>query len=155
MIQVGQKAPAFSLYNSNKELVELSMLQGKNVVLLFFPQAFTGTCTKELCFMRDHLHDYTDLNAEVCAISVDSVYTLHKWKELEGFNFQMLSDFNKEASVAYHSMYENFNPGMKGVSKRSAFVIDKEGIVQYAEVLDNAGEIPNLESVKTVLASLS
>lgn len=124
--------------------------------MLFFPMAFTSVCTVELCGMRDHLHDYTTLNAEVLAISVDSVFTLAKWKEMEGFNFTMLSDFNKEVSALYGSIYEKFGPGgsMAGVSKRSAFVIDAEGVVRYAEVLENAAEIPNLEAVKSCLQSL-
>lgn len=153
MIQIGQVAPDFTLYNTDKEQVTLSSFKGKKVVLLFFPLAFTGVCTEELCFMRDHLHEFTDLNAEVLAISIDTPHTLKKWKELENFNFQLLSDFNKVVSPLYDTMYETFAMGMKGVSKRSAFVIDSTGIVQYAEVLENAGEIPSLENVKTALAS--
>ena len=155
MIQVGQKAPDFALFNTEKQEIKLSELTGKNVVLLFFPMAFTGTCTTELCTMRDTLHDFTSLNASVYAISVDSPFTLKKWKDLESFNFDLLSDFNKEASNAYSSIYETFAMGLKGVSKRSAFVIDKEGIVRYAEVLENAGEIPSFENIQNTLNSLS
>ncbi len=156
-LQTGSPAPDFTLYSDAKEAVSLSSFRGKNVVLLFFPQAFTGVCTAELCSMRDHLHDYTSLNAEVLAISVDSIFTLKKWKDLENFNFTMLSDFNKEVSTAYDTIYAKFGPGgsMHGVSKRSAFVVDKNGILQYAEVLENAGEIPNLDAVKGCLANLS
>jgi glutaredoxin-dependent peroxiredoxin len=155
MIQPGQLAPDFSLYNTEKQAVTLSQLKGKNVVLLFVPHAFTGVCTKELCHMRDHLHDYTDLNAEIFGISVDSLHVLKKWKELEGFNFELLSDFNKETSTAYNSLYEVFGLGLKGVSKRSAFVIDKEGVIRYAEILDNPGEVPNFEDIKATLAGLN
>lgn len=155
MITTGQAAPDFTLYNTEKQPVMLSHHRGKNVLLLFFPLAFTGTCTIELCSMRDHLHEYTDLNAEVMAISVDSLHVLRKWKELEGFNFEMLSDFNKEVSTAYDTIYETFGQNMHGVSKRSAFVIDKEGIVRYAEVLDNASEVPNFENIKNTLATLN
>jgi peroxiredoxin len=154
-IEVGNPAPEFTLYNTEKQAVSLSHHRGKNVLLLFFPLAFTGTCTIELCSMRDHLHEYSDLNAEVFAISVDSLHVLRKWKELEGFNFEMLSDFNKEASNLYDTIYETFGQGMKGVSKRSAFVIDKDGIVRYAEVLDNAGDIPSFENIKDLLATLN
>jgi glutaredoxin-dependent peroxiredoxin len=116
MIQPGQIAPEFSLYNTEKQAIALSQLKGKNVLLLFVPHAFTGVCTKELCHMRDNLHEYTDLNAEIFGISVDSLHVLKKWKELEGFNFELLSDFNKETSTAYNSIYETFGLGLKGVS---------------------------------------
>lgn len=105
--------------------------------------------------MRDHLHEYTDLNAEVMAISVDSLHVLRKWKELEGFNFEMLSDFNKEVSTLYNTIYETFGLGMRGVSKRSAFIVDRDGIVRYAEVLENASEVPNFEAIKNTLAGLN
>jgi peroxiredoxin len=155
MIEVGQAAPDFTLYNTEKQPITLSHHRGKNVLLLFFPLAFTGTCTIELCSMRDHMHEYSDLNAEVIAISVDSLHVLRKWKELEHFNFEMLSDFNKEASNLYETIYETFGQNMHGVSKRSAFIIDKQGVLRYAEVLDNASEIPNFEHIQEVLASLN
>lgn len=154
MLQLGDKAPDFSLRASDKSLVKLSEHRGKNVVLLFFPFAFTGVCTKELCLMRDSLAQYNDLNAQILAISVDSPFTLAQWKEEQGFNFPLLSDFNKSVSKKYDSLYKEFALGLKGVSKRSAFVIDKKGIVRYAEVLENAGEIPNFDAVNDVLKSL-
>ncbi len=154
MITVGQTAPNFKLFNSEKQEIDLSSFLGKNVVLLFYPQAFTSVCTAELCDTRDNLKVYESLNAEILAISVDSVFTLDNWKQQQNFNFHLLSDFNKEVSTAYGSIYETFAFGMKGVSKRSAFVIDKAGVVQYAEVLENAGEMPNLEAVKASLQSL-
>jgi peroxiredoxin len=153
-LSIGQAAPNFTLFNDQKKEVSLSDFRGKNVVLLFVPQAFTGVCTAELCQMRDHYQDYTELNAEILSVSVDSVFTLEKWKKDEGFNFNLLSDFNKEVSRAYGSIYEDWIFGMKGVSKRSAFVIDKEGIIRYAEVLENPGEMPNLQAVKDTVASL-
>ena len=153
-IEVGAKAPNFKLRASDKSQVSLSDFKGKNVVLLFFPAAFTGVCTKELCSMRDSLHDYTKLDAQVVAISVDTIFTLEKWKSEENFNFPMLSDFNKTVSKKYGTLYKEFVFEMKGVSKRSAFVIDKKGIVRYAEVLENAGEIPNFDAVNKVLKSL-
>ncbi len=153
-IQIGKIAPDFTLFNSEKQEVTLSQYRGKSVVLLFYPQAFTGVCTTELCDIRDNLHAYSSLNAEVLAISVDSVFTLENWKQQQGFNFQMLSDFNKTVSTAYETIYETFAFGMKGVSKRSAFVVDSEGVLQYVEILDNAGEIPNLNKIKEVLATL-
>lgn len=154
MLQPGDPAPDFSLRASDKSLVTLKELRGKNVILLFFPFAFTGVCTKEMCMMRDSIADYEKLDAQVLAISVDSPYTLAQWKHEQGFNFPLLSDFNKTVSKKYHTLYKEFALGLKGVSKRSAFLIDTKGIIRYAEVLENAGEIPNLEAVKTTLAAL-
>jgi glutaredoxin-dependent peroxiredoxin len=154
-IQVGQKAPDFSLFDSDKNKVNLADFKGKNVVLLFFPQAFTGVCTKELCSVRDNIATYNNVNAQVLGISVDSIFTLAKFKEEQGYNFPLLSDFNKDISTAYDSLYDSFVFDMKGVSKRSAFVIDKEGVVQYAEVLESAGDVPNFEAVNAILAKHS
>ena len=154
-VNVGDKAPDFKLYSSDKQEVSLSDYKDKNVVLLFFPLAFTGVCTKELCTMRDNIADYDGLDAQILAVSVDSLFTLDKFKAEQGLNFPLLSDFNKTTSQAYDSYYSDFVLGMKGVSKRSAFVIDKEGTVQYAEVLDSAGDLPNFEAVKKALASLN
>ena len=153
-IEVGQAAPDFTLFDSDKNPVTLSSLRGSNVLLLFFPQAFTGVCTKELCSIRDNIASYDSANAKVFGISVDSVFTLKKFKEEQQYNFPLLSDFNKEISSLYDTIYTDWILNMKGVSKRSAFVIDKEGIVQYAEVLDNAGEVPNFENIQAMLSSL-
>ena len=151
-IKVGEKAPSFTLRNSATEEVSLSDYKEKNVVVLFFPLAFTGVCTTELCEIRDSIADYNNMDTEVVAISVDSPFTLAKFKEEQGYNFLLLSDFNKEVSRAYGSLYEDFVLDMKGVSKRSAFVIDKEGTIKYVEVLENAADIPNFEAVKDALA---
>jgi peroxiredoxin len=153
-LKPGDTAPDFTLYNSEKQEVSLHDFKGKPVVLLFFPQAFTGTCTKELCGVRDDLYDFRNINAEVLAISVDSIYTLAKWKELEGFNFQLLSDFNKEVSRKYEAIYEDWGFGMKGVSKRSVFVIDGEGIIRHAEVLEKAGDMPRMEAISETLETV-
>jgi peroxiredoxin len=153
-LQVGDKAPDFKLFNSEKQEVSLSDFKGKNVVVLFFPLAFTSVCTAELCEMRDNIGTYANLNAEILGISVDSLFTLEKFKAEQKLPFNLLSDFNKEVSAAYGSLYENFVLGMKGVSKRSAFVIDSEGTVQYAEVLESAGDVPNFQAVQAALQSL-
>ncbi len=154
MIKVGDPAPDFELYNSEKKLVKLSDERGKPVLLLFFPLAFTSTCTKELCSVRDDISWYNAIHASVFGISVDSLHTLAKYKEEQKLNFTLLSDFNKNVSVAYDSLYETFGYNMKGVSKRSAFVIDKDGIIQYVEVLEKAGEIPDFEKIKASLSRL-
>ena len=154
-IKIEQKAPDFTLYNTIKEEIKLSSLKGNNVLLLFFPFAFTGVCTEELCNTRDNILVYQNANAKVFGISVDSPFTLIKFKESLNLNFELLSDFNKEVSKIYYCIYETFALGCKGVSKRSAFVIDKEGIIRYAEVLENAGEIPNFTAINECLKKLS
>lgn len=153
-VKAGEKAPLFTLYSSDKQQVTLESYKGKNVVLLFFPMAFTSVCTTELCTMRDDITNYNHLNAEVLAISVDSPFTLNRFKEEQQLNFSLLSDFNKEVSRAYGALYEEFVLGLKGVSKRSAFVIDGEGTVRYAEVLESAGDLPNFTAIKETLAKI-
>jgi peroxiredoxin len=151
-IEAGQKAPDFTLYDSEKNKVNLSDYKGKNVLLLFFPMAFTSVCTKELCSIRDNIAHYNNVNAQVFGISVDSIFTLAKFKDEQKLNFPLLSDFNKDVSQAYGTLYDTFVFDMKGVSKRSAFVIDEEGTVQYAEVLENAGDLPNFEAIEAALS---
>jgi len=153
-IEKGQQAPAFALHDTDKKEVSLADQKGKNVLLVFFPLAFTSVCTKELCSLRDNIAVYNNANAAVFGISVDSPQTLAKFKEEQGLNFSLLSDFNKEASENYGSLYDSFGGWMKGVSKRSAFVIDKEGVIQYAEVLENPGELPNFEAIQGILKNL-
>ena len=151
----GQQAPAFTLFNSDKKKVSLSDFKDKNVVLLFFPLAFTGVCTKELCTVRDNMVAYNSSNAQVLGISVDSVFVLDKYKQEQNLNFPLLSDFNKEAAKAYDVLYETFPAfEMLGVSKRAAFVIDKTGSVQYAEVCAIPGDLPNFEAIHQTLSSL-
>jgi glutaredoxin-dependent peroxiredoxin len=151
---LNQPAPEFKLFNSEKKEVALTDYKGKNVLLLFFPLAFTSVCTAELCGIRDNYDMYNNLNAVVFGISVDSLFTLDKFRAEQKLNFDLLSDFNKETSKAYGSLYEQFGFGMQGVSKRSAFIIDKDGILRYAEVLENAGEQPNFEKIKSALEEL-
>lgn len=154
VLQIGTKAPEFTLRASDTSEVSLSELKGKNVVILFFPLAFTGVCTTELCTMRDNYSEYEQLDAEILGISVDSPFTLAKFKEEQKLNFNLLSDFNKEVSRAYGALYEDFVLDMKGVSKRAVFVVDKNGIIRYSEVLENAGELPNFASLIEALKSL-
>ena len=153
-IEPGQTAPDFTLFDSGKKQVTLSELKGNNVLLLFFPLAFTSVCTKELCSVRDNLGWYDNVNAKVFGISVDALHTLAKFKEDQRLNFTLLSDFNKEISRSYGTIYEMYGYNMKGVSKRSAFIIDKEGIVRYAEVLENAGNVPDFGAIQKTLGSL-
>lgn len=155
-LKVGDTAPDFTLYDSDKNKVTLSDFKGeKNVLLLFFPLAFTGVCTTELCEVRDSMKKYDDANTIVFGISTDSFATLAKYKEEQHYQYQLLSDYNKEVSKAFNCLYDSFTDmGMKGVSKRSAFLIDKGGKIKYAEVLDNAGALPNFEEIDKKLAAL-
>jgi len=151
---LGQQAPDFTLRDTEKNKVTLSELKGKNVLILFFPLAFTGVCTKELCMTRDNLAMYNNMNTTVLGISVDSLFSLGKFKEEQQLNFSLLSDFNKTASASYGSLYEHFFNDMEGVSKRSAFIVDKDGIIRYEEVLENAGDLPDFNAINACLQSL-
>ena len=146
-IQPGQPAPQFTLVSSDKQEVSLSDFKGKKVVLHFFPFAFTGVCTAQLCTMRDNFGYYDGLNAQIIAISVDSPATLAKFKEENNYQFLLLSDFNKTVSPQYGAFYEVFSMGLKGVSKRAAFVIDEDQKIIYAEVLENAKDLPDFNAI--------
>jgi peroxiredoxin len=154
-VEAGQLAPDFTLFDSEKKQVTLSEQKGQNVLLLFFPLAFTSVCTAELCAVRDNINWYNNVNAKVFGISVDALQSLAQFKKEQQLNFALLSDFNKEVSRMYGSLYEMFGYNMKGVSKRSAFVIDRDGIVQYAEVLENAGELPDFKKIQAALESIA
>jgi len=152
-VMVGSKAPDFTLMNENREPVTLSAQQGHPVVLAFFPAAFSGVCTKELCTFRDSMAKLNSAKAQVYGISVDTFFTLGAFKKDQNLNFPLLSDFNKEVIQAYGA----FNPdmiGLKGIAKRSTFVIDKDGVVRHAEVLDDARNEPNYDKVFATLAAL-
>lgn len=150
-LKVGDKAPSFKLFNTDKKELSLEDYQGKSLVLLFFPLAFTSVCTAELCTMRDSLAEFNNLNADILGVSIDTVFTLDKFKEEQKLNFPLASDFNKEASNAYGVLYEEFVMGMRGVSKRSAFVIGADGTLKYVEILESAGDQPNYDAIKASL----
>ena len=155
-IQVGQKAPDFTLFDSDKNKVSLSAMAGSPVVILFFPLAFTGVCTKELCNVRDNIATYNQTNAKVIGISVDSLFTLAKFKEDQQLNFTLLSDFNGTAASSYGVLYDVFPAfEMEKVSKRAAFVVDAEGVVRYAEVCATPGDLPNFAAIQETLAALA
>lgn len=152
-LQVGDKAPDFKLFSSALKEVSLSEYKGKKLVVHFFPMAFTGTCTTQLCTMRDDFGYYEGMNAAVVGVSVDSPFTLAKFKEDQSYQFPLLSDFNKEVSQAYGAFYDEFAFNLKGVSKRAAFVINEEGIITYAEILESAGDLPDFKAIKQALIS--
>ncbi len=154
-INIGDSASDFTLKSHQGGEVTLSSLKGDNVLILFFPFAFSGVCTKELCQTRDENSFYNSVNAKVLGISVDSHHTLAKFAEVNDLEFPLLSDFNKNVMTAYGTIYDDFIGYYKGVAKRSAFVVDKEGVVRYAEVLESAGDIPNFEAIHGVLKKLA
>jgi peroxiredoxin len=153
-LQAGQQAPDFNLKSNKMQDVKLSELRGSKVLLLFVPLAFTGVCTKELCGMRDSLKEYEGLDCRVFGLSTDSPFALDAWAKEQGYQFPLLSDYNKETAREYGALYEDMM-GFKGVCKRSAFVIDRQGIVRYAEVLADARNLPNFDAIKDCLKQLS
>ena len=152
-VDVGSKAPDFTLTNEERQPVKLSEQRGKPVVLAFFPAAFSSVCTKELCTFRDSLARLNQARAQVYGISVDTFFTLKAYHDQQGYNFPLLSDFNKQAIRDYGVFNEDMI-GLKGIAKRAVFVIDKDGIVRHAEVLEDARNEPNYEAVYKTLASL-
>jgi len=153
--QIGKAAPDFLLFDTTKTQISLSQQKGSNVLLLFFPLAYTSICTIELCSVRDNLDKYNAANAKVFGISVDSLYTLAQFKNDQNLNFSLLSDFNKEVSKSYNVLYEEFSYGMKGVSKRAALVIDGAGIIQHQEILENASLQPDFGKIDEALERLT
>ncbi len=161
-IKVGDQAPDFTLVSktaAGPELVTLSDLIGKsNIVLLFVPMAFTGGCTTEFCEISKGISEYDALDAKVLGISGDNPFAQEAWAQKEGITISLLSDYEHAVTEAYGVAYKQFysekNLIMGGVSKRSAFVLDKAGVVRYAEVLDNPGDMPNFEAIKATLRSI-
>src|SRR5471032_128959 len=148
---VGSKAPEFSLTNQDREAVTLSGLKGKPVVLAFFPAAFSGVCTKELCTFRDSMAQLGKAQAQVFGVSVDTFFALKAFQDQQALTFPLLSDFNKKVIRDYGVFNEDMI-GLKGIAKRAVFVIDKSGIVRYREVLDDARNEPDYGKVFAALA---
>ena len=147
-VEVGNPAPRFELSSSWGEQVTLEEYRGQGpTVLLFFPLAFTPVCTNELTTLRDEYETYAQAGARVLAASVDSPFTLKFWAEHLGLPFPLLSDFNKETARAYGALHEDLM-GLKGVAKRAAFVIDKEGILRYRWVSEDPGQLPPFDEIK-------
>ena len=150
---VGSKAPDFTLPNQDKEPVSLSSAAGKNLVLAFFPAAFTSVCTKELCHFRDSLATLNTANAVVYGISVDTPFTLKEFWRQQQLNFPLLSDFNKDAIAKYDVVNPDMG-GLKGISRRAVFVIDQSGTIRHREVTASPGDEPDYAKVESVLAGL-
>jgi glutaredoxin-dependent peroxiredoxin len=151
--EVGSKAPDFTLTNQDRQPVTLSEQQGKPVVLAFFPAAFSSVCQKELCTFRDSMSRLNETNAQVYGISVDTFFSLKAFADQQKFNFPLLSDFNKLVIRDYGVINEDMI-GLKGIAKRAVFVLDKDGVVRYREVLEDARNEPNYQKVHDSLASL-
>ena len=162
ILKIGDKAPDFELTTKAadglKKLKLGSNFGQKNTVLLFVPMAFTGVCTKELCEVSQGLNAYSALNANVWGISGDNPFAQAVWAEKEHITMPLLADYEHKVAGAYGAAYASFLPeknlGMAGVAKRSAFVVDKQGIIRYAEVNDNPGQLPNFDAIKAALATL-
>ena len=161
-LTVGTKAPDFTLSTKTAEgpkQLKLSDNFGKkNTLLLFFPMAFTGTCTTEMCEVSAGMNAYTDSNAAVYGISGDNPFAQEAWAQKEKITVPLLSDYEHQVAKAYGVMYDSFLPqmnlGMRGVPKRSVFIIDKNGVIQYAESNDDARQLPNFDKIKAKLAEL-
>lgn len=161
-LAVGTKAPDFTLSTKTADgpkHIKLSDNFGKkNTLLLFFPMAFTGTCTEEMCSVGNGLREYTGLNCEVYGISGDNPFAQAAWAEKEKIGVTLLSDYEHRTSKNYDVIYDSFLPqknlGMGGVPKRSAFIVDKNGVIQYAESNDDPGKLPNFDNIKAKLAEL-
>lgn len=152
-LDVGQQAPNFSLKaTGEREQVHLSDYKDKNVVLLFFPFAFSPVCTDELCGVNDGLSEFTQLGTDVVAISVDSPFTNEAFAKSEGIRFPLLSDFNKEVSEQYGVLYDLGD--FRGVAKRAAFIVDQNGVIQYAWSSDDPKQIPDFAEIKEKLEQL-
>lgn len=151
-IKAGDIAPNIRLRNTNNELVELNQLiKGGRLLVIFFPFAFSGTCTNELCPLRDNMKLYNAFKTTVVGISVDSYFTLKEFKKANNLNFLLLSDFNKKVTEAYGLKF--IYKGMNGVSKRSAFIINEQQRVTYSQVLDSADETLDFKKIQSELSS--
>lgn len=154
-IEVGAKAPGFSLPATTGEDVSLTDYVGERpTLLLFFPLAYTSVCTDELKIVRDDLEYYRSRGVEVLAASVDSPLTLKEWAEKLELDYPLLSDFNRTAAPKYCGFYDDFG-GLKGVARRSAFLIDTDGVVRYRWISDDPGVLPDFEGIKKALEEVS
>lgn len=154
MLQIGQKAPDFKLLDTEKNEVTLEQFKGKNLVIFFFPMAWTGGCTKEVCTIQEDYKVYSNLNTNVIGISIDTFFALKHFGAENKIAYPLLSDFNKETIKAYDVVHHDFAFGYKDVAKRATFVLDKEGVIRFMEVLPSPGDFPNMEAIKAAVESL-
>ena len=152
-IDVGSKAPDFTLMNQDRQPVTLSAQRGRPVVLAFFPAAFSSVCAKEMCTFRDSLATLNQAKAQVYGLSVDTFFTLKAFADREKLTFPLLSDFNKQVIRDYGVFNEDMI-GLKGIAKRAVFVIDTDGVVRHREVLDDARNEPDYGAMFEALSRL-
>ena len=157
-LKVGDKAPDFTLpsFTPSPDLAQISLsgFKGKNVVLLFFPQAFTGVCTTEICTVNDSFNAYKDMNAEVLGISVDGTFVQKAFAKQNNIAIPLLSDFNKQVIRSYDVVQPEFAHGQKETAQRAVYVIDKDGVIKYVEVTENPGVQVNFDGIKNAVSSL-
>lgn len=154
--KVGVKAANFTAVDTDRKPRSLSDFLGKKIVLAFFPGAFTGACTKEMCAFRDSTNKLKQLGADVVAVSVDAPFSNRAFKDQNKLEFPVLSDYNREVGRAYDILHGDF-AGLKGylAMKRSVFVLDSDGIIKYSWVSDDPGKEPPYEEITKVLASFT
>ena len=150
MIAIGTKAPDFNLFNQKRERVSLADQRGKKVVVAFFPAAFTSVCQKELCHFRDQLAAFNSVNATVFGISVDTPFTLKEFARQNSLNFDLLSDFNKDAIQKFDVVNPDMG-GLKGIARRAVVVVDGQGVIRYREVTPTPGDEPHYDKVKAAV----
>jgi len=155
-LKVGAKAPDFTLFDTDRKERKLNEFSGKKTVLAFFPGAFTGVCTKELCQFRDSMANFGQINAQVVGISVDGPFANKAFADANKLNFPLLSDYSRSTIKQYGGLHEDF-AGLKGytAAKRAVFVLDKNGIVKYAWVSENPGLEPPYDEINKALADIS
>lgn len=155
-LKAGDKAPEFTLpsFTPSAELAQISLsdYKGKKIVLLFFPQAFTGTCTTEMCTISDNFDMYRGLGAEVIGISVDGTFVQKAFAKANNINVPLLSDYNRDVVNKYDVLLPEFAHGMKGTAQRAVFVIDENGVIKYVEVTKSPGDLPDFNALKNAVA---
>ena len=154
-VEIGQAAPEFSLYDADRNQQSLSSFKGKNVILAFFPGAFTGVCTTEMCALRDRMDQFNSLNTQVLGISVDAPFALKAWADANNLNFPMLSDFSRQAVNQYDVALQNL-AGMEGyvAANRAVFIVDKDGVVRYKWIAPAPVDEPDYDEIRGVLEGL-
>lgn len=153
-MNIGDVAPHIALYDTERKKIDLDSFKGQKLIIFFFPAAWTGVCTKEMCTVRDDISFYNDLNTTVIGISVDSPFALKKFKEDFQITYTLLSDFNKDVIRAYGVYREDFVCDMHGVAQRALFIVGSDGTIQYREVLESPGNLPDFDAAKRALESI-
>jgi peroxiredoxin len=153
-MNIGDVAPHFALYDTERKKIDLAEYKGHKLIIFFFPAAWTGVCTKEMCTVRDDISFYNSLNTTVIGISVDSPFALKNFKEDFQITYTLLSDFNKDVIRAYGVYREDFVCDMHGVAQRALFIVGSNGTIQYREVLESPGNLPDFEAAKRALETI-